>query len=49
MKDFSLLVNSMFVNKLVKKGSTRLKILSLTRSQFSQKITPTDKAGAAKD
>jgi len=41
----------MSVNKLVKRKLNKnrlIKILSLSRSQFSRKITPTDKAGAVK-
>jgi len=38
----------MFVNKLVKNSTKRTKILSLSLSQFSRKILPTDKADAVK-
>jgi len=44
----SLHVNSMYVNKLVKNSSKWIKVWSLSQSQFSWKITPTDKAGAVK-
>jgi len=49
LKIFSLPVNGIFVNKLVKKSSTeRIKILSLSQYHFSWKIMPIDKANAVK-
>jgi len=42
MKNCSSDVNSMFVNTLVKKRNKK------NQSQFSRKITPTDKVGAMK-
>jgi len=48
MKHFSPQVNSMFVNKLVKKTTKRTTIPSFSRSPFSRKVTLTDKAGAVK-
>jgi len=38
----------MLINKFVKKLNKTIKILSLSRSQFSRKITQKDKAGAVK-